>query len=77
MFQKMSRKKCPCLNEITRLIMTMKMNTMTMNKMKMKMKNRSHIYDIYKPSVVNIKMYQYEDAYIYQATPKQHLKHNS
>ena len=45
--------------------------------MKMQMKNRSHIYDIYKPSVVNIKMYQYEDAYIYQATPKQLLKHNS
>ena len=28
-------------------------------------------------NIVNIKIYQYEDAYMYQATPRQHLKLNS
>ena len=53
-------------------------------KMKMKIKNRSHSYDI------NRRMYrhghkynkhkqvaQYDDAYMYEATLKQHLKLNS
>ena len=52
--------------------------------MKMKIKNRSHSYDI------NRRMYrhghkynkqkevaQYDDAYMYEATLKQHLKLNS
>ena len=49
----------------------------------MKMKNRSHRYDKNRPrsryghKYSNIKMSQYEDAYMNQATPKQRLKLNS
>ena len=50
--------------------------------MKMKIKNeknRSHIYKINlglatDMNILNIKMSWHKDAYIYQATPKQHLK---
>ena len=42
-------------------------------------KNRSHIYKINlglatDMNILNIKMSWHKDAYIYQATPKQHLK---
>ena len=52
-------------------------------KMKMKIKNRSHRYDTNRPSVRHghiyskYKMSHYENAYMYQAMPKQHLKLNS
>ena len=52
--------------------------------MKMKMKNRSDRYDINRPRSRHGHKYnkykkvpQYYDAYMYQATPKQHLKLNS
>ena len=50
-------------------------------KMMMKMKNRSHGHDIGSPRsryVVNISMMsRYDDANMYYATPKRHLKFNS
>ena len=51
--------------------------------MKIKMKNRSHRYDINRlgldmdTHVVNIKVSQYDDAYMHWATPKQCMKLNS
>ena len=47
------------------------------------MKNKSHRYDKNRPrsryghKYCIIKLFQYKDAYMNQATPQQHLKHNS
>ena len=53
-------------------------------KVKMKMKNRSHRCDINRPSSRHehkpskyLKVFRYGDAYMYQATPKQHFNLNS
>ena len=46
----------------------------------MKIKNRLHRHDINNPRsrhVVNLRVIQYDDAYMYSATPKQHLQFNS
>ena len=56
------KSKWVCIHEIMRLIIM---------KMTMKTKNRSHRYDINRP-IYNVS--HYDNAYIYQATTKQHLK---
>ena len=68
-------KKCICIHEIIRLIVM---------EIKMKMKNRSHSYEVNRCRPRNRhkyseykKMSPYDDAYMYQATPKHLLKLNS
>ena len=52
-------------------------------KMRLKKKNRSDKYDInrrrprYGHEYTKYKMYQYDDEYVYLATPKQNLNLNS
>ena len=51
-------------------------------KLNMKMNNRSHRYDINRPrprhehKCTQYKTSQYNDCYMYQSTPKHHLKLN-
>ena len=45
--------------------------------MQIKMKNRSHRYDISRPGSRHGQLSQYDDAYMYWATPKQCMKLNS
>ena len=61
--------KCVCIHEIIRLIIM---------KIKIKVKNRSLRYDVNrsKPRYSKYKKCQYDAAYMYLATPKQHLMIN-
>ena len=43
-------------------------------KIKIKTKNRSHRYDINRPRSKHEHKSHYDDAYMYQAAPKLHLK---
>ena len=68
------KNKCVCIDEIIRFII-MKMNV--------KMKKRSHRCDRNRPrsrhghKYSKYKVFQYDDAFMYQATTKQQLKFNS
>ena len=64
-FYKINKRTNVLVHEIILLIIV---------KMKIKTKNRSHRYDINRPRSKHEHKSHYDDAYMYQAAPKLHLK---